>query len=132
TIRSPKSDGSFHKSPPTAGGRVRVGGSSIRLLLPALMILAALGLWEFVVRFLSIPTYLLPAPSLVATRLFAHFGSLTADGLITLSEALLGFALSCALSLLAAAAMVHSRTLERTLLPLAILLKVTPVVAVAP
>lgn len=78
------------------------------------------------------PVYILPAPSQIASRLVAHAPNLAMHGATTLAEALLGFALGCGFSLVAATAMVHSRVLERSLLPLAILLKVTPMVAVAP
>ena len=59
-------------------------------------------------------------------RLFAW------HGLITLSEALAGFALGTLVALIGATVMAHSRFFERTLFPIAILLKVTPIVAVAP
>lgn len=101
-------------------------------LLPALLVLALLVAWEVSVRAASVPVYVLPAPSQIAPRLISHAPNLATQGAITLAEALLGFALGCGVSLVAAAAMVHSPVLERSLLPIAILLKVTPMVAIAP
>lgn len=101
-------------------------------MLPALLVLALIVVWEVSVRAASVPVYILPAPSQVASRLISHAPNLAMHGATTLAEALLGFSLGCGVSLLAAAAMVHSPVLERSLLPLAILLKVTPVVAIAP
>jgi len=103
-----------------------------RGLWPAMLVAILIGAWELGARLAAVPTYILPAPSLIAARLVAHAPNLALQGATTLAEALLGFGLGCGLAMLAAAAMVHSRTLERSLLPLAILLKVTPVVAVAP
>ncbi len=51
---------------------------------------------------------------------------------VTVTEAAMGFALGTALAFAAASAMTVSRTLERTVFPLAILVKLTPIVAVAP
>ncbi len=99
---------------------------------PILVVAVIVLVWEFGVRAANVPVYILPAPSLILARLIAHAPRLAGQGLVTMVEALLGFALSCGLSLLAAAAMVHWATMERVLLPLAIMLKVTPVVAVAP
>ena len=101
-------------------------------MLPALLVLSLTVIWEVSVRAAGVPVYVLPAPSQVASRLIAHAPNLAMQGATTLVEALLGFMLGCGISVLAAAAMVHSRVLERSLLPLAILLKVTPVVAIAP
>ena len=110
----------------------RLARSSQIGLFPALLILTLIGVWEVAVRATGVPIYILPPPSQIAFRLLSHAPNLLIQGGLTLIEALLGFALGCGVSLIAAAAMVHSPVLERSLLPLAILLKVTPVVAVAP
>jgi NitT/TauT family transport system permease protein len=54
------------------------------------------------------------------------------EGLVTLYEAVLGLACGGSIAILAAVAMAHSRLVERTLFPIAILIKVTPIVAIAP
>src|SRR3989442_209297 len=100
--------------------------------MPAAVLFLLVAGWEAGVRGTGVPVYVLPAPSQIAASLVAHAPDLAAAGAVTLAEALLGFTLGCACSLLAAAVMVHSPVLERSLLPVAILLKVTPIVAVAP
>lgn len=102
------------------------------ILIIAVILLSLIIIWELILRVVQVPIYILPPPSAIAARLIAHWPNLALQGAITLAEALLGFGLACGLSLVAATVMVHSPVLERTLLPLAILLKVTPVVAVAP
>lgn len=104
----------------------------VSAVLPVLVVLAAVAGWELAARGTGVPSYLLPAPSQVAERLVSHAPALAGHGAVTLSEALLGFGLGCGVSILAAAVMVHSATLERAILPLALMLKVTPVVAIAP
>ncbi len=93
--------------------------------------LAAIG-WELWVRIENTPIYLVPSPSNVLERLFTDLGFFAREGAITLYEAMAGFALGSAIGISTAIAMAHSRFLERSLYPVAILVKVTPLVAVAP
>ena len=102
------------------------------ILPPALTLMAAVALWEAWVRAASIPVYIVPAPSAVITRLAGDFGFFALHGGITLVEALAGFTLGASVAFIGATLMAHSRFLERSLLPIAILIKVTPIVAVAP
>ncbi len=102
------------------------------VLPPALAITAVIAVWEAWVRAASIPVYIVPAPSVVITRLVGDIGFFALHGGITLAEALAGFALGAAVAFSGATLMAHSRILERSLLPIAILIKVTPIVAIAP
>ena len=95
------------------------------------LFLAAVG-WEVWVRLKDVPTYILPAPSKVLGRLLGDLPFFAGEGAVTVSEALAGFALGSAVALIGATLMAHSRFLERSLLPLAILVKVMPIVAIAP
>lgn len=88
-----------------------------------------LELWTSVFR---VPSYLLPAPSAVAARMATDAGLLAREGGITLSEAAAGFVIGTGVAFALATAMAWSRPLERTLFPLAILVKLTPIIAVAP
>ena len=54
------------------------------------------------------------------------------QGSITLYGALAGFGLGAAIAIALAVLMAHSRFLERSLFPLAIMVKVTPIIAIAP
>lgn len=102
------------------------------ILPPAFAIAVAVAIWEAWVRAAGVPVYIVPAPSVVIARLWGDFGFFALHGGITLAEALAGFALGAAVAFTGATLMAHSRFLERTLLPIAILVKVTPIVAVAP
>jgi ABC-type nitrate/sulfonate/bicarbonate transport system permease component len=68
----------------------------------------------------------------VGARLVADAGPLSREASITLGEAALGFALGTLVAFAIATLMAWSRPFERTLFPLAILVKLTPIVAVAP
>jgi NitT/TauT family transport system permease protein len=91
-----------------------------------------LALWEGVVRAFDVPVYLVPAPSVVARTLVEDWDLLYHSLLVTLEVTFLAFALSVVLGVLAAFVFVQSRWLERSLFPYAVLLQVTPVVAIAP
>lgn len=96
----------------------------------ALLVMAAV--WEVWVRLAHTPVYIMPAPSAILHRLFGDPGYFAREGAITLFEALAGFGLGASVALAGAVVMAHSRYLERSLFPLAILVKVTPMVAIAP
>ena len=100
--------------------------------LPVLAIVAALAAWEGWVRLAHTPVYVMPGPLDIARRLVEDMPYFVRHGAITLLEAAGGFALGCAASLVAATVMAHSRAFERTLYPVALLVKVTPIVAIAP
>ncbi|TLS49286.1 ABC transporter permease [Paenibacillus antri] len=86
-------------------------------------------LWELAVRWFDIPVYLLPAPSSVVSSMDA---SLASHMTVTLLEALVGFLIANVLGLLTAVIFVHSKPIEKGAFPLAIALKTTPLVALAP
>jgi NitT/TauT family transport system permease protein len=101
-------------------------------LLPVLVGVAGLASWEAAVRLAEIPPYILPAPSVVAVRLVTDWDVLGPSLLFTLETtglALLAAVLGgTALAILFA----QSRLIERSFFPYAVVLQVTPIVAVAP
>ena len=107
---------------------MRMPALFLPLLVP-LLLLAAAEVW---VRLAAVPVYLAPPPSVVGARLFGEPTFFLGHGATTLLGALTGLALGAGVALPLAAAMAHAPVLERTILPLAILVKVTPVVALAP
>lgn len=112
---------------------VRVEPGALRRLLPPLIALVVtLVAWETIVRATGVPDYLVPAPSGIGGVLARDPSRFAAAGLTSLGEALGGLAVGTGAAFAAAVVMAHSRPLERALYPLALLVKVTPVVAVAP
>ena len=129
--------GEAHRERPQGLARLRTGlrhvATSARYAVPpALALFLAAVVWEVWVRLKDVPTYIVPAPSKVLGRLLGDLPFFAGEGAVTVSEALAGFALGSAVALIGATLMAHSRFLERSLLPLAILVKVTPIVAIAP
>ncbi|MSQ41486.1 MAG: ABC transporter permease [Dehalococcoidia bacterium] len=121
-------------APPSARSRARPAfGAALRIAAPPLLAAAlALTLWEAWVRAFEVREYLVPAPSAVLRALAADPARYLGAARVTLAHALGGLAVGAGSAFLLAVVMAHSRPLERALYPLAILVKVTPVVAVAP
>jgi NitT/TauT family transport system permease protein len=103
-----------------------------RRALPLLTLLAVLLGWEALVRLARIPHYTLPAPTLVLQTLGANFGSLAASWWFTLKITFGALALACAGGVAIAAVFALSRRVEVALFPIAVVLQVTPIVAIAP
>ena len=101
-------------------------------LAPALFGLLALALWEGLVRYFQVPVYLIPGPLAVIAAFFKDpgglLGSLASTLLVTvvalISAAILGSAMAIAMS--------TSRLAQAAIQPWAIVLQVTPIVAIAP
>jgi len=115
------------------GRALRLARSAVADLLPPVAaLLVAAGAWEAWVRLRDVPEYLVPAPSAAVARMAEDPAFFAREGLFTLQGALAGFALGSTVAIVLAALMAHSRLLEKSILPLAILVKVTPIVAIAP
>jgi len=102
------------------------------LLLPLLLGIALLAFWEGIVAARHIPPYVLPAPSAIAHALIANFPSLMTSLFSTLRVTIEGFVAALIAGVGLAIAFSQSRTIERALYPYAVVLQVTPVVAIAP
>ena len=102
------------------------------LLPPTIALTAAFLFWEIYVSALDIDALLAPAPTGIWQRFWADPGFFLGHGGWTLYEALLGLLLGSGVAFGLAVITAHSPLIERAVLPIAILVKVTPVVAVAP
>ena len=103
-----------------------------RIVLPLLVFAIVVIAWAAVVRLNDIQPYVLPGPGLVAQTLFADWSVLSASLLVTLTTALEGFVAASLGGIFLALIFNLSRQLEDALLPYAIILQVTPVIAIAP
>ncbi len=103
-----------------------------RLLPPAIVGVFVLVFWEAACRLLKIPSYLFPTPSVVADALWTGAPSLLYSLWMTVQVTLIALALSVVIGASIAFLFVQSPIIERSLFPYAIILQVTPIVAVAP
>jgi NitT/TauT family transport system permease protein len=104
----------------------------LRIVLPVVVLALGVVLWELIVRINTIPPYILPSPSLVATTLIADWPILSASLWVTLATTFEGLALAVIGGVGLALLFNQSRFLEYSLYPYAVILQVTPIVAIAP
>lgn len=104
----------------------------LRILLPVVVAVAATAIWELVVRLNHIPPYVLPGPILVLQTLVGDWGVLSQSLLATLTTTLEGF-IAASIGGIALALLFNlSKLLQYSLFPYAVILQVTPVIAIAP
>jgi len=101
-------------------------------LAPLAALVVLIGLWEVAVRAFDIPPAQLPAPSLIAKTMADNAPQLLAATATTLREAVEALALAAFGGVALALLFAWSPWLEKSFLPLAIALQVTPLIAIAP
>ncbi len=104
----------------------------MRVAAPLAIGLFLLTVWEILCVAWQVPSYLVPTPSLIAKTLIADWQLLSLSLLVTLKITFLAFALALVLGVAIAFLFVQSRAIEVGLFPYAIILQVTPIVAIAP
>jgi NitT/TauT family transport system permease protein len=112
-----------------SGGRAE---DVLRLALPIMLLALGILIWELIVRLKGIPPYVLPAPSLVFSTLVSDWPILSESLAVTLVTTLEGFVLALIGGVGLALLFNLSRLVEYSLYPYAVILQVTPVVAIAP
>src|SRR5262245_6456067 len=104
----------------------------LRVVSPALAGIAMMAAWEFACRHFQIPSYLFPAPTAIAQTFVDDAPTLLRALWMTLRVALIAFVAAVIIGTLIAFAFVQSPVIERAFLPYAVVLQVTPIVAIAP
>ena len=104
----------------------------LRIVLPAAALALGVLVWDLVVRIKGIPPYVLPSPSLVFATLVDDWPILWSSLLSTLATTFEGFLLALAGGIGLALLFNRSRVVEYSLYPYAVILQVTPVLAIAP
>jgi NitT/TauT family transport system permease protein len=110
----------------------REGRPLARFVAPAIVALLVVGAWQALVVAYEVPAYLVPSPLRVLRTLVEDRTLLFASLGVTLGVALTALAISVVLGAAIALLFVRSRWIEMSLFPYAVLLQVTPIVAIAP
>jgi NitT/TauT family transport system permease protein len=103
-----------------------------RIVFPVLVAIVLLALWQGLVVAFKVPHFLVPSPTRVAQVMASDAGLLFGALLNTLKITVLSFLVAVVLGVVVAFTFVQSRIVETALFPYAVLLQVTPVVAIAP
>ena len=106
--------------------------SAQRVVYPALVAVVLIGAWQALVVGMELPPYLVPSPWLMLRTLVTDWATLGAALLVTLQITVLAFVVATVAGVLISFLFVQSKLIETALFPYAVLLQVTPIVAVAP
>ena len=101
-------------------------------LAPWLLFALAIGAWEIIVRVREVAPYILPAPSVIAATAISDWPLLWAALLVTLRTTFLALLMASLGGLALALLFARWRWVERSLFPFAVVLQVTPIIAIAP
>ena len=104
----------------------------VRMLAPFTLIALLLAAWEVACRALHVAPYFLPTPSAIGAALSGDWPGLLQSAWNTLSMALIALIVASLIAQAVALLVGLSPILERAVRPLAVVLQVTPVVAIAP
>jgi len=104
----------------------------LQVVIPIAALLAGILAWHLLVTINQIPRYILPGPIDVVIALFTDSATLWPAMLVTLRITFIALALALIGGVGLAILMVQSRLLELTLFPFAVVLQVTPIIAIAP
>ena len=135
-VTAPAHDGTDAQARPVLATEPRVLGLAAsawpRILAPLVIGVLALALWEFAVWWNAIPPYIVPGPILIAQTLVADWGTLSGSLWITLRITFTALLAAVVVGVSLAVLFTQSKWLEMSLLPYAVILQVTPIVAIAP
>ncbi len=103
-----------------------------RVVYPVLVGMVLVALWQGLVTGLELPPYLVPSPILMMKTLFTDWAALGGSLWVTVKITVLAFVVATVAGVLISFLFVQSKRIETALFPYAVLLQVTPIVAVAP
>ena len=103
-----------------------------RVVYPLLVGIFLVALWQALVVIHELPPYLVPSPWLMLKTLYTDWPVLMLALWVTVKITLLAFVTAAVLGVLMSFLFVQSKLIETALFPYAVLLQVTPIVAVAP
>jgi NitT/TauT family transport system permease protein len=109
-----------------------MNASANKIVWPALVAVLLLAAWHGLVVAYKLPPFLVPSPMNVAETLVKDAGLLFGALYTTLKITLFAFLCATVLGVLIAFTFVQSRVIETALFPYAVLMQVTPIVAIAP
>ena len=125
-------------SDPTDGAQPGAFQSFVKrsreLVLPIVVFLLLLSIWETLIHIFKVPGFILPPPSAIAKTFFQGFitGAFLPDLAVTATEAIGGFLIGSVIGVFLAAIIVLFPLAERIIYPYVVALQTVPKVAIAP
>ena len=104
----------------------------LSVVIPIFMVILAIAGWQAHITFNQVPRYIMPAPLDVVMALWTDWGTLAPSLLVTLRITFMALGLALLGGVGLAIVLVQSRWIELALFPFAVILQVTPMIAIAP
>ena len=98
----------------------------------AIIVVALIGLWQFIVWVTQSPPFILPAPYAVGIAFFIHFEQIMFHASVTVLEILLGMLIGCGFGMFSAWTILQYQNLRSWVLPVLVASQALPVFAIAP
>ncbi|MEO8667115.1 MAG: ABC transporter permease [Bauldia sp.] len=117
---------------PAPSPSTSVGERVLRIVIPVAMLLLLLAVWQVYVTLAEVPHYILPSPIRIAQSLATDWPILGRALLITLQTTLMALVLALVGGVVLSVLLVQSKWIELAFFPYAVILQVTPIVAIAP
>jgi NitT/TauT family transport system permease protein len=117
---------------PATPSRTSLGATLARIAIPAAMLILLVVVWQIYVTVAEVPHYILPSPVRIGEAFVTDWPILGKALLITLQTTFLALAIALVSGVALAILMAQSRWIELALFPYAVILQVTPIVAIAP
>jgi NitT/TauT family transport system permease protein len=111
---------------------MRTDSLLVRVLAPVLILVIALAAWEIAVRVGRLPVYILPGPLVILQTLVRDWSILAPSLVVTLLITLGALTAATVLGVAIAILFAQSKWIELSFFPYAVILQVTPIVAIAP
>jgi len=112
--------------------RSSVSERVLSIVVPVFMVLLAIAAWQAHIVINQVPRYIMPAPLDVVNALFTDWGTLAPSLLVTLRITMMALGIALIGGVGLAIILVQSRWIELALFPFAVILQVTPMIAIAP
>lgn len=104
----------------------------LSVVIPIFMVILAIAAWQAHITFNQVPRYIMPAPLDVVTALWTDWGTLAPSLLVTLRITFMALGIALLGGVGLAIVLVQSKWIELALFPFAVILQVTPMIAIAP
>ena len=104
----------------------------LRIVVPIAMLVLAIGLWQLHIVVNEVPRYIMPAPGDVAGALVTDWPTLYPSLIVTVRVTFFALLLALLGGVGLAIILVQSKWIELAVFPFAVILQVTPMIAIAP
>lgn len=126
--RDPRADRDAPRLPPNGARKQRLA----RIAIPIVMLVLLVVFWQIYVTVNDVPHYILPSPTRIAEALISDWPILLSALWVTVKITFTALIIALIGGVLLAIVMAQSRWIELALYPYAVVLQVTPIVAIAP